>query len=156
MQTGVKFLRYHKDVEFPPRAKLGNMLLDFFENFELINVSYHGRNQLVDDRKGVIIKVPSKTELMNPANTLVEVFERADDSYNPLGIIQKVLIRCHNLHEDWDFAYVVAREGLIVSAWANDKSDHHRLIRKDIYYSTTFNDYVEVPEVLLGDDDDEE
>lgn len=108
------------------------MIAEFFQQINDIDVTFHAAEQLMEDRRG-IIPLPTKGELFYNTNTLVECYEKCDEAGNPLGIIQKVLIRVHNLDETLDYCYVLAREGFIVSAWANDKTDDHRLVRTDYY-----------------------
>jgi hypothetical protein len=71
--------------------------------------------------------MPEKVDLMNDANILVEFYELLDSSGKPLGIMQKALIRVKHLSDTRDYSYLVAREGYVISAWANDKDDEHRL-----------------------------
>lgn len=91
-----------------------------------IDLTYHAAEQLIEDRR-TIIPLPDKAELFHNSNTLVEVYEKMTEDGQPQGIVQKMLIRVHNMNPDYDFCYVLAREGFVVSAWANDKGDNHRL-----------------------------
>jgi hypothetical protein len=91
-----------------------------------IDLTFHAAEQLMEDRR-TIIPLPSKADLFHSTNTLVEVYEQLDGNGEPLGVMQKALIRVHHLDPDYDFCYVLAREGFVVSAWANDKGDDHRL-----------------------------
>jgi hypothetical protein len=116
--------RYHNKIHFPENTAL--MCLEFFGQIGDVDVTYHAAEQLMEDRR-TIIPLPSREELLHDTNTLVEMYELCDDWKEPLGKLQKILIRVHNLHDQYDFAYVLAREGFIVSAWANDKDDDHRL-----------------------------
>ena len=116
--------RYHKNIHFPENTAL--MCLEFFGQISDVDVTYHAAEQLMEDKR-TIIPLPSREELLHSTNTLVEFYEVCDGMGEPQGKIQKMLIRVHNLHEQYDFAYVLAREGYIVSAWANDKGDDHRL-----------------------------
>ena len=136
--------RYHKDVYFP--RNLAEMLREFVGQFRATEPSkdpeptHHAAEQLLEDRKAhkynETVPLPTRLEMFDPSNTLVEFYEVLDASNEPTGRIQKALIRVHNLHENLDFTYVVAREGFIVSAWANDKGDDHRLTESATeYYS---------------------
>ena len=122
--------RYHHKVYFPDN--IGLMVVEFFQQINEIDVTFHGAQQLMEDKRG-IIPLPTRAELFHNSNTLVEFYEQCEPSGDPLGRIQKVLIRVHNLDENLDYCYVLAREGYIVSAWANDKGDDHRLVRTDYY-----------------------
>lgn len=127
------FRRYHYQVYFPKNTP--DMCLEFFSQLKNeINPTYHAVHQLVDDPKG-IIDLPSKEDLLNPQNILVEFYEQKDDKGNPLGKIQKMLIRVKHLSEDRDFSYILAREGFIVSAWSNEKNDNHRLTNNNNYFT---------------------
>lgn len=116
--------RYHHSIYFPDNT--GLMCLEFFQQISDVDVTYHAAEQLMEDRRG-IIPLPNKAELMHDTNTLVEIYETMNEYGVSLGKIQKMLIRVHNLSEEFDYSYVLAREGFIVSAWANDKGDTHRL-----------------------------
>ena len=116
--------RYHKNVHFPDN--LGEMCMEFFGQIADVDVTYHAAEQLMEDKR-CIIPLPSREEIFHSNNTLVEIYEQVNEFGVPLNKIQKMLIRVHNLDENYDFSYVLAREGFIVSAWANDKNDEHRL-----------------------------
>lgn len=116
--------RYHNKIYFPDNTAV--MCLEFFGQIKDVDVTYHAAEQLMEDRRG-IIPLPSREELLHSSNTLVEFYEVMDEYNQPTGVCQKMLIRVHNLSEDFDYSYVLAREGFIVSAWANDKNDDHRL-----------------------------
>lgn len=132
--------RYHKDVFFPD--SVGRMCLEFFGQIETVRVTYHAAEQLLEDRRDVI-PLATKQQLMEPSNQLVELYENLDRDGNPTGVMQKALIRVRHLSDRYDYCYVLAREGFIVSAWANDKDDNHRLTAKR-------NDYfAPMPDVLL-------
>jgi hypothetical protein len=104
------------------------MCLEFFGQIADVDVTYHAAEQLMEDPRG-IIPLPTRTELLHNDNTLVELYEKLDDSNTPIGVAQKMLIRIHNLNEKYDYCYVLAREGFIVSSWASDKGDNHRLTK---------------------------
>lgn len=124
--------RYHHRIYFPETTAL--LCLEFFGQIGEIDVTYHAAEQLMEDKRG-IIPLPTRDELMHHTNTLVEVYEQVNEFGQPIGKMQKALIRVHHLHEEYDYCYVVAREGFIVSAWANDKGDDHRLTENSsVYY----------------------
>lgn len=124
--------RYHHKIHFPDNT--AQMCLEFFGQIKDVDVTYHAAEQLMEDRRG-IIPLPTKEELINGTNTLVEFYEQSNEFGIPLGRMQKALIRIHHLNEQYDYSYVLAREGFIVSAWANDKNDDHRLnSRPNDYY----------------------
>lgn len=116
--------RYHNKIYFP--ENLGEMCAEFISQINDVDVTFHAAEQLMEDRRG-IIPLPSREEIFHPSNTLVEIYEQLDNEGCPIGRIQKMLIRVHNFNEQYDYSYVLAREGFIVSAWANDKNDDHRL-----------------------------
>lgn len=124
--------RYHYQVYFPDNT--GEMCLEFFSQLpEDINPTYHAMHQMVDDESG-IIDLPTKSDLLNSSNTLVEFYENLTPDNKPVGTIQKMLVRVPTLSNTKDYSYLVAREGFIVSAWSNDKTDIHRLTRNNNYY----------------------
>ena len=109
------------------------MVLEFFQSLPKVDVTTHAAEQLLEDKRGVI-PLPTKEELFDAANILVEVYEILDRGGEPTGKIQKAVIRIRGLSEKLDYTYVVAREGYVVSTWANSKSDKHRLTGKNEYY----------------------
>lgn len=123
--------RYHHRIHFPDNTAV--MCLEFFGNINVLDVTYHAAEQLMEDRRG-IIPLPTREELLHHSNTLVEFYEQMNEFGQPIGKIQKMLIRIHNLSEEYDYSFVVARESFIVSAWANDKGDEHRLTKTYEYY----------------------
>ncbi len=140
-----KFFRYHYEIGFP--KYVGEMCLDFFQNFEEVKTTFHSANQLMDERNGMI-PLPTRADLLHPGNTLVEIYEVVDKYDMPSKIMQKALVRVHHLDGEKDYAYVVARDGFLISAWANDKSDIHRLEQRDVYFSNFLQENVEVPDIL--------
>ena len=118
---------YHNKIYLP--ENVGEMCAEFIGQIADVDVTFHAAEQLMEDRRG-IIPLPSREEIFHPSNTLVEVYEQINEYGVPLNKIQKMLIRVHNLDEKYDYSYVLAREGFIVSAWANDKNDDHRLDSK--------------------------
>lgn len=123
--------RYHHKIFLPENT--GLMCVEFFQQITDVDVTYHAADQLLEDRRG-IIPLPSRAELLHNSNSLVEVYERLDDRNEPTGVIQKMLIRVHNLHEAYDYCYVLARESFIISAWTNDKGDNHRIDKAHMYW----------------------
>lgn len=113
---------------------LSEMLKEFYEQLPYVDVTNHAADEFLKDKRG-IIPLPTKLELFDPSNILVEVYEKLTELKKPLGIAQKLLIRTSNLSSKYDYAYVIAREGYIVSGWAIDKNDDHRLTESiDKYY----------------------
>lgn len=117
--------RYHYQIWFPENTSV--MLASFFEQFEDVDITYHAAEQLIEDRNG-IIPLPSKLEMMNPTNTLIEFYEIMDNTKRT-HILQKALIRIHDLDPKLDFSYVLAREGFVVSAWSQKKNDIQKLTK---------------------------
>jgi hypothetical protein len=116
--------RYHHKIYFPENT--GQMCMEFLGQITDVDVTYHAAEQLIEDKRG-IIPLPTREEIFHSANTLVEYYEVLNEFGESMNRIQKMLIRIHNLDEKYDYSYVLAREGYIVSAWANDKNDDHRL-----------------------------
>jgi hypothetical protein len=116
--------RYHHKIYFPENT--GEMCMEFLGQIKDVDVTYHAAEQLMEDKRCIIV-LPTREEIFHSSNTLVEYYELLNEYGESMNRIQKMLIRVHNLHEDYDFSYVLAREGYIVSAWANDKNDDHRL-----------------------------
>ena len=123
--------RYHYNIHFPDSTVL--MCVKFFNEIEKIGLTYHAAHQMCDDPRG-IIPMPEKEDLMHDNNILVEFYELLDSSKNPTSIMQKALIRVKHLSDSKDYSYLLAREGYIISAWANDKGDEHRLTSNNGYY----------------------
>ena len=117
--------RYHYQIWFPDNTN--KMTENFFEQFSDIDITYHAAEQLIEDRHG-IIPLPSKSEMMNNENTLIEFYEILNDNKRT-NILQKALIRIHNLDPKLDYSYVLAREGYVVSAWSQRKNDVQKLTK---------------------------
>jgi hypothetical protein len=118
--------RYHYKVFFPENTC--DMCFEFFSQLNDVNVTYHAAHQMFDDPRG-IIDLPDKDDLLRPENILVEFYENLADNKQPLGTIQKMLLRIKHFSTEQDFTYLIAREGFIVSAWKSDKTDIHRLTK---------------------------
>lgn len=150
IQTKQTLIRYHYDVGLP--NYVGEMCLEFFGNFDKVQTTFHSANQLIDERNG-FIPLPSRADLLHPKNTLVELYEQVDMRNKPAQIMQKALIRVHHLNEQKDYSYVIARDGFLISAWANAKTDIHKLINRDVYFSNFYKQDIEVPDCLRDDED---
>lgn len=127
--------RYHHKVYFSD--SIGTMTKEFIEQLGEKEIGYtkHAENERLSDKRGVIPRA-TREILFNPSNTLVELYEILTTDGQPSKKIQKLVIRVHFMSEHCDYTYVVAREGFVVSNWANDKGDEHRLTHSDdIYYT---------------------
>lgn len=129
MNKNLKFNRYHSDVYFP--ESFPEMVLEFIETFNgEINLTDHAAEQMYEDKRGMI-PLPDKKEMLHSSNKIVEFYEKLDY----LGRIQKAVFRIGYLNENFDYTYVVARGGVIVTCWANSKTDTHRLTEsREKYY----------------------
>lgn len=132
MQTKIPTRRYHYKVWMP--EYLPSMLREFYETLPYVDVTKHAAEEMRLDKRG-LIPLPSKEELFDKHNILVEVYEQLDKNI-PNKIAQKLLIRSPIFSDKYDYAYVIAREGFIVSSWAIDKNDDHRLTESiEKYYN---------------------
>ena len=130
----VNLNRYHQDVYFP--EQFPGMALEFVNLFtEAVDLTTHAAEQMYDksDPRGPI-PLPTNEQLFDLSNKLVEYYERVDR----LGRIQKAVIRVGHLSEEYDYTYVVARDGFIITCWANDTEDNHRLTH-------SLNEYIQPP-----------
>lgn len=122
-----KFNRYHCDIYFP--EKYPDMVLEFVSLFDRDDVecTSHAASKMINEKNDPrgIIPYPTKDELFDSSNRLVEFYELLDKP----GRIQKAVIRVGNLSEKYDYTYVVARDNTIITCWANDKGDNHRLTK---------------------------
>ncbi len=116
--------RYHYKLWFPDYYQ--DLIRNFFEDINIIQPTIHGLSELNRDKRGKI-PIPTLSDLLNNHNILIEIYERLDNNNNPLMIAQKLVIRVAHLSDKYDYTYVIARKGFIVSAWAVDKDDNHRL-----------------------------
>ena len=133
MKKNHKFNRYHSDVYFPDHFP--EMVLEFIETFNgEINLTDHAAEQMYEDKRGMI-PLPAQEEMLAASNKIIEFYEKLDH----LGRIQKAVFRVGHLNENFDYTYVVARGGVIVTCWANDKGDNHRLTESK-------NQYIQPPE----------
>ena len=135
--SNMNMRRYHYTIHYPKNIK--DMVMEFIDQFRENEETkdpeptYHAAEQLLEDKRALKYKsdipLPTFDEIFDHRNTLVEFYENLDAKN-----IQKAVIRVYHLHENLDFTYVVAREGFIVSAWANEKDDVHRLTHDNNYY----------------------
>lgn len=128
-----KLNRYHADVYFP--VDYESMILEFINTFNEIDLTSHAAEQMYQDKRGYI-PLPSLHELLHYDNKLIEIYERKYER----GCIQKIVIRITSLSENYDYSYVVARGGTVVTCWANDKNDQHRLSESNNEYISGEND----------------
>lgn len=127
--------RYHHQIYFG--ENVGYMTKEFIEQLGKKEIGYtnHARKERFRDKRGVIPEA-TRDILFDPSNTLVEFYEILNKNNKPTMQIQKLVIRVHNLSDTVDYTYVIAREGFIISNWANDKGDEHRLTHSEnIYYA---------------------
>lgn len=128
-RSNKNFNRYHIDVYFPENfTELKEEFINTFVGD--IDLTFHAAEQMFEDKRGQI-PLPTNEELLDEQNQIVEFYERLDH----LGRIQKAVFRVTNLNETYDYTYVVARGGVIITTWANSKTDYHRLSESfDQYY----------------------
>jgi hypothetical protein len=110
------------------------MAINFFSGLNVKGLTNHARQEMLLDKRG-LIKIPTNDDIKDSKNNLIEFYECMDEDNNPVGVIQKALIRVHHMHEKYDLCYLIAKDGWIVSAWAVDKLDEHRLNKSlELYY----------------------
>src|SRR3954471_3391928 len=93
-----KMRRYHYKVYFPDNTT--EMYNEFFEQLHHLNVTYHAAYQMCDDPRS-IIDLPSQIDLIKSTSKLVEFYENLDDAEQPIGKIQKMLVRVPHLNEKY-------------------------------------------------------
>lgn len=111
--------RYHFKIWFP--EDIDTQVSEFFNQFDRIQLTNHAQLELTSDKRGDI-PIPTKNDIMS--GQVIEVYQNLNKM-----VLQKVVIRVHDLNKNYDYTYVVAREGVIVSAWANSKTDIHRIVK---------------------------
>ena len=126
----MNYRRYHRDVYFPENYI--EMVLEFFEQLPFIHLTNHSIEEIRNDRNG-IIPIPSIAQITSVNSYLVEFYCPMNDNQS-LNYIQKLLIRVKDLSTDFDYSYIIAREGFIVSAWSNAKTDIHKLKNNQNYF----------------------
>lgn len=131
-------MRYHKDIGFPENYI--QTIINFFLGFDDTRLTFHSISEMADD-KLTIIGMPHKTNLIDLDTELIEIYTDGDE-------FSKVLLRNKSMSNDYDFLYVIANDGAVVSAWANEKDDDHNTLGKDIYFSKTSQKFREYPECL--------
>ena len=116
---------------------VGKMTQEFIEQLGKKEIGYtnHAEKARTTDKRGIIPRA-TRIILFEPTNTLVEFYEILNKDGRPTMQIQKLVIRVHYLNDNYDYTYVIAREGFVVSNWSNDKGDEHRLTHSsDTYYT---------------------
>lgn len=135
MKPKLKLRRYHYSVYFPNNTS--EMISEFISQLSGDpKLTTHAVESLHDHKCG-LIPLPTFDELFDRRNTVVEIYERLNESNQRENIAQKLAIRVPHLDPKglYDYTYVIARENFIVTAWGNDKNDEHRLTESfDRYY----------------------
>ncbi|PJB20125.1 MAG: hypothetical protein CO117_02080 [Flavobacteriaceae bacterium CG_4_9_14_3_um_filter_33_16] len=139
--------RYHRRVWLPNNAK--SMILEFKKQLPFVDLTAHAAKEMARD-KGGMIPLPTKEELFDRDNELVEIFEILRNG-KPLGIAQKLVLRAKKLNNLYDYAYVIAREGYIVTSWATHKNDNHRLTKSLYEYYVPENLKDEIYKKILNE-----
>lgn len=134
MKTKKQFNRYHSEIYFP--ESYPDMMMEFIETFKGdVDLTNHAAGELYEDKRGQI-PLPSYDEILDSSNKVVEIHELT----NKTGRIQRTVFRIGHLSEKYDYTYVIARGGVVVTAWANDKGDNHRLTNTSVRYIKGPND----------------
>lgn len=131
----IRSRRYHYMVFFPESTPL--MVVEFLNQLKFIRPTTHAKEEMLKEKHGSI-PLPSKEDIMNQDNSLIEFYEPIINGKQS-GYIQKMLVRVKHLSDTHDYSYLIAREGYIVSAWANTKSDIHRLKNSNSYFEPKEN-----------------
>lgn len=131
--------RYHYKVWFP--TDLCDMVKEFVTQLDgkEIGFTHHADKERLNDKRGIIPKV-NKQDLLNNDNKIVEVYEILTNNGRRTNTIQKLVIRIVNIDDKYDYVFVLAREGFVVSCWINSKSDIHRI-------TSSFSNYYCPPEI---------
>jgi len=124
--------RYHVNVWMPSNIH------DMVENFrtsipDVIGITNHAARELMNDTA----PTPTKDNIFGNDSQIIEAYEILNGiaTRKPTGKIQKLVMRVQNLSPDRDFTYVISNDGWVVSGWANDKNDLHRLTGNGRYYA---------------------
>lgn len=128
MHKAKELRRYHRRVWLPNYAR--SMIGEFIKQLPFVDLTAHAAKEMAKD-KGGMIPLPTKHELFDRDNELIEIFEILKAG-EPTGIAQKLVLRAKKLNTLYDYSYVIAREGFIVTSWATHKNDNHRL-KKSLY-----------------------
>lgn len=130
--NAAQFNRYHQNVYFP--EKFPEMMLEFVSLFNDSDVecTSHAASKMINEKNNPRGRIPYPTskELFDRSNRVIEYYELLDHP----GRIQKAVIRTGKLSEKYDYTYVVARDNTIITCWANDKGDDHRLTKSLLEY----------------------
>ena len=113
--------RHHYQVYFEENFR--EDLKAFLNSINAVSYSHHAKLQTIQDRYG-IIPVIKKDSL--PSGTPIEYY-RID------GILWKVVFKFTNFNSAFDYSYTIAKDGTVVTAWANEKSDNHSTLNHTIY-----------------------
>lgn len=116
--------RYHTSFGFPNGVL--DALHEVVNNINELYLSVHSIVSMLGDKKS-IVPVPNVEVLLEPENNLMEVY--VDD-----GKIEKFLIRVKTIDAEFDYTYVITKDGMIVTCWANDKEDVPTLNKRSTSY----------------------
>lgn len=134
MKPQNRLRRYHYKVYLP--ENIGEMVAEFISAIgaKEIGQTNHASDERKIDKRGKIPPV-TNAQLFHKDNILVECYELLTHNGRRMNKLQKIVIRIQNLSDKYDYSFVVAREGFIVTNWINDKGDDHRLTKTTNYYS---------------------
>lgn len=87
------FSRYHHSIFLPDSSS--ELLLEFFDSFDKVNITKHALAESYKDKKAYII-IPNKSQLLSNQSYLIEIYIPKENGVE-LGYIQKAVIRVKNL-----------------------------------------------------------
>lgn len=116
--------RYHTSFGFPDGVL--DELHDTVNSIQSLELSVHSIMAMLGDKKS-IIPVPNVDVLLETENNLMEV-------YVDNGKIEKFLIRVKTMDDEFDYTYVITKDGMIVTCWTNDKNDVPTLNKRSTSY----------------------
>lgn len=147
MHTKKQLRRYHRRVWLPDYARA--MIIEFKQQLPFVDLTAHAAKEMAKD-KGGMIPLPTKEELFDRDNELIEIFEIIRENA-PTKIAQKLVLRAKKLNNLYDYSYVIAREGYIVTSWATHKNDNHRLTKSLYEYYVPENLKNEIYKKILNE-----
>lgn len=112
---------YHREVYFEPNAS--DRIAEFISRLPVLTYSRHAKLQTVRDRYG-LIPVLKVSDL------------KASDAFEYLldgTAIDRVVFRIEYFSGRFAYSYSVSRDGVVVTCWANEKSDGHGTLDRSRY-----------------------
>jgi hypothetical protein len=112
------------------------MVKKFFKEFDEIYFTTHALKN-VEARKSTLL---TKQDLLHKESQLISFFEQAPNKKRGF-LLKSILVRVCHLSQEKDFYVVTAKDGWVITTWANEKSRSRSCGGRDPRYATAKKKY---------------